>query len=87
MWIEVTPSQGTGGGASSLTDMIQTQAEHCAQPGVVPLTPKELSVKVLKPRFGYVKGLSLRPSFSIRGTIASIDAGNYVRGLEMEIQE
>ncbi|KAL7161896.1 hypothetical protein ACSBR2_042388 [Camellia fascicularis] len=67
-------------------NMIKIQAEHCSRPGVVPITPKELSVKVLKPRSGYVKGLGLRRSFSVRTTSASTDS-DYVRRLEMEIQE
>ncbi|XP_028087192.1 uncharacterized protein LOC114287937 [Camellia sinensis] len=67
-------------------NMIKIQAEHCSQPGVVPITPEELSVKVLKPRSGYVKGLGLRHSFSVRTTSASTDS-DYVRHLEMEIQE
>ncbi|KAL7168188.1 hypothetical protein ACSBR2_038596 [Camellia fascicularis] len=41
---------------------------------------------VLKPRSGYVKGLGLRRSFSVRTTSASIDS-DYVRRLEMEIQK
>ncbi|THG13496.1 hypothetical protein TEA_016780 [Camellia sinensis var. sinensis] len=70
-----------------LTDnMIKIQAEHCSEPGAVPITPEELSVKVLKPRSGYVKGLGLRRSFSVRTTSASTNS-DYVRHLEMEIQE
>ncbi|CAL5416902.1 unnamed protein product [Camellia sinensis] len=67
-------------------NMIKIQAEHCSEPGTVPITPKELSVKVLKPRSGYVKGLGLRRSFSVRTTSALTDS-DYVRRLEMEIQE
>ncbi|THG05329.1 hypothetical protein TEA_003002 [Camellia sinensis var. sinensis] len=67
-------------------NMIKIQAEHCPRPGVVPITPEELSVKVLKPRSRYVKGLGLRRSFSVRTTSASTD-NDYVRRLEMEIQE
>ncbi|XP_028113773.1 uncharacterized protein LOC114311807 [Camellia sinensis] len=69
-----------------LDNMIKIQAEHCFQPSVVPTTPEELSVKLLKPRSGYVKGLGLRPSFSVRTTSASTDI-DYVRHLQMEIQE
>ena len=43
-------------------------------------------MKVLKPRSGYVKGLGLRRYFSVRTTSASTDS-DYVRRLEMEIQE
>ncbi|KAL7171353.1 hypothetical protein ACSBR2_036079 [Camellia fascicularis] len=67
-------------------NMIKIQAEHCSQLGVVPITPEDLSVKVLKRRSGYVKGLGLRPSFSVRTTSASTDGDN-VRRLEMETQE
>ncbi|THG07199.1 hypothetical protein TEA_012005 [Camellia sinensis var. sinensis] len=67
-------------------NMIKIQAEHCSEPGVVPITLEELSVKVLKPRSGYVKGLGLRRSFSVRTTSASTDS-DYVRHLEMEIQK
>ncbi|KAL7243043.1 hypothetical protein ACSBR1_015452 [Camellia fascicularis] len=67
-------------------NMIKIQAEHCFQPSVVQITPEELSVKVLKPRSGYVKGLGLRHSFSVRTTSASTNS-DYVRYLEMEIQE
>ncbi|KAL7200019.1 hypothetical protein ACSBR2_022180 [Camellia fascicularis] len=66
--------------------MIKIQVEHYSQPGIVPITPEELSVKVLKRRSGYVKGLGLRPSFSVRTTSGSTDS-DYVRCLEMEIQE
>ncbi|KAL7207830.1 hypothetical protein ACSBR1_029725 [Camellia fascicularis] len=67
-------------------NMINIQAEHCSQPSMVPITPEELSIKVLNRRSGYVKGLGLRPSFSVRTTSASTDS-DYVRHLEMEIQE
>ncbi|KAL7161892.1 hypothetical protein ACSBR2_042384 [Camellia fascicularis] len=67
-------------------NMIKIQAEHCFQPSVVLITLEELSLKELKPRSGYVKGLGLRHSFSVRTTSASIDS-DYVRRLEMEIQE
>ncbi|KAL7200231.1 hypothetical protein ACSBR1_032201 [Camellia fascicularis] len=62
--------------------MIKIQAEHYSQPDIVPITPKGLSVKVLKRRSRYVKGLGLRSSFSVRTTSASIDS-DYVRRLEM----
>ncbi|CAL5332714.1 unnamed protein product [Camellia sinensis] len=66
--------------------MIKIQAEHYSQPSIVPITSEELSVKVLKRRSGYVKGLGLRPSFSVKTTSASTNS-DYVRHLEMEIQE
>ncbi|KAL7219309.1 hypothetical protein ACSBR2_012393 [Camellia fascicularis] len=66
--------------------MIKIQDEHCSQHGVVPITLEELSVKVFKRRSGYVKRLGLRPSFSFKTTSASANS-DYVRRLEMEIQE
>ncbi|KAL7183222.1 hypothetical protein ACSBR1_041831 [Camellia fascicularis] len=65
--------------------MIQTQAEHLSQTGAIPLTPGELSVKVLKPRSGYVKGLGMRPSSSMNTTIALVENSDHVQHLEMQI--
>ncbi|CAL5390473.1 unnamed protein product [Camellia sinensis] len=68
-------------------NMIQTQADHLSQPGSIPLTAEELSIKVLKPRFGYVKGLGMRPSSSIRRTTTIYAKTNdYVKRLEMQIE-
>ncbi|XP_028079885.1 uncharacterized protein LOC114281580 [Camellia sinensis] len=68
-------------------NMIQTQADHLSQLGSTPLTAEELSIKVLKPRSGYVKGLGMRPSFSIRRTtIIYAETNNYVKRLEMQIE-
>ncbi|KAL7181370.1 hypothetical protein ACSBR1_040285 [Camellia fascicularis] len=53
---------------------------------MVPITLEDLSMKVLKRRLGYVKGLGLRTSFFVRTTSASTDS-DYARRLEMEIQE
>ncbi|KAF7127908.1 hypothetical protein RHSIM_Rhsim11G0003100 [Rhododendron simsii] len=46
--------------------MVQIEIEHNAQEGAIPITQKELFVKGLKTRSGYVKGLGIRPSSSIR---------------------
>ncbi|XXG48346.1 hypothetical protein AAC387_Pa02g2823 [Persea americana] len=68
-------------------NMIQTQADHLSQPGSIPLTAEELSIKVLKPKSGYVKGLGMRPSSSIRRTTTiSAETNDYVKRLEMEIE-
>ncbi|XP_028111254.1 uncharacterized protein LOC114309673 [Camellia sinensis] len=68
-------------------NMIQTQANHLSQPGSTPLTAEELSIKVLKPRSGYVKGLGMRPSFPIRRTTTIYAKTNdYVKRLEMQIE-
>ncbi|CAL5399694.1 unnamed protein product [Camellia sinensis] len=68
-------------------NMMQTQANHLSQPGSTPLTAEELSIKVLKPRFGYVKGLGMRPSSSIRRTTTIYaETNDYVKRLEMQIE-
>ena len=67
--------------------MIQTQADHLSQSGSTPLTAEELSIKVLKPRSGYVKGLGMRPSSSIkRATTIYAETNDYVKRLEMQIE-
>jgi hypothetical protein len=50
--------------------MLRLEEEHLVDPNAIPLTQEEVSVGVLKPRSGYVKGLGIRPSSSLR-TIAS----------------
>lgn len=67
--------------------MIKTQAEHLSQTGVIPLSQEELSVKVLKPRSGYVKGLGLRPSSSMKTIVAPAENSDYVQRLEMQIAQ
>ncbi|XP_028063463.1 uncharacterized protein LOC114266737 [Camellia sinensis] len=66
-------------------NMIKTQAEHLSQTGVIPLSQEELSVKVLKPRSGHVKGLGLRPSSSMKTTVVPAENSDYVQRLEMQI--
>ncbi|XP_028057935.1 uncharacterized protein LOC114261821 [Camellia sinensis] len=68
-------------------NMIKTQAEHLSQTGVIPLSQEELSVKVLKPRSGYVKGLGLRPSSSMKTTVVPAENSDYVQRLEMQIAQ
>ncbi|THG18006.1 hypothetical protein TEA_001401 [Camellia sinensis var. sinensis] len=65
----------------------ETQAEHLSQTSVIPLSPEELSVKVLKPRSGYVKGLGLRPSSSMKTIVAPAKNSDYVQCLEMQIAQ
>ncbi|CAL5428743.1 unnamed protein product [Camellia sinensis] len=68
-------------------NMIQTQADHLSQPRSTPLTVEELSIKVLKPRSGYVKGLGMRSSSSIRrATTIYAETNDYVKRLEMQIE-
>ncbi|XP_058191477.1 uncharacterized protein LOC131308554 isoform X1 [Rhododendron vialii] len=57
--------------------MVKIETEHNAQEGAIPITQDELSVKGLKARSGYVKGLGIRSSSSIR-----IVNGEYVTHLE-----
>ncbi|KAF5931858.1 hypothetical protein HYC85_028029 [Camellia sinensis] len=65
----------------------QTQAEHLSQTSAIPLTSEELSVNVLKPRPGYVKGLGIRPSSSMNTTVAPAENSDYVQRLEMQIAQ
>ncbi|KAG5523960.1 hypothetical protein RHGRI_030833 [Rhododendron griersonianum] len=62
--------------------MVQIEIEHNAQEGAIPIMQEELSVKGLKARSGYVKGLGIRPSSSIRTA-----KGEYVTHLEGKVQE
>ncbi|KAL7240494.1 hypothetical protein ACSBR2_006192 [Camellia fascicularis] len=66
-------------------NMIQTQAEHLSETSAIPLTLEELLVKVLKPRAGYVKRLDMRPSSSMKITVAPAKNSDYVQRLEMQI--
>ncbi|KAI8569598.1 hypothetical protein RHMOL_Rhmol02G0290200 [Rhododendron molle] len=65
-----------------LDKMVQIETEHNAQEGAIPITQEELSVKGLKARSGYVKGLGIRPSSFIRTV-----KGEYVTHLEGKVQE
>ncbi|KAG5524124.1 hypothetical protein RHGRI_030947 [Rhododendron griersonianum] len=62
--------------------MVQIETEHNAQEGAIPITQEELSVKGLKARSGYVKGLGIRPSSYIRTVNRE-----YVTHLEGKVQE
>ena len=60
-----------------------------SDPNTIPLTPEEVFVKVLNLRSGYVKGLGMRPSSSLK-TTSSFTSNAYVRQLEeciIELQE
>ena len=61
--------------------MLRVQDEHCSTPEAQPLTEKEISMMVLKPRSGYVKGLGMRPSSSLK-THASSSSTQYTQQLE-----
>uniref|UniRef100_A0A2N9EGZ8 Transposase Tnp1/En/Spm-like domain-containing protein n=1 Tax=Fagus sylvatica TaxID=28930 RepID=A0A2N9EGZ8_FAGSY len=67
-WIELIDKKWTD--SDFKEEMLRLEEEHLVDPDAIPLTPEEVSVRVLKPRSGYVKGLGIRPSSSLR-TIAS----------------
>ena len=51
--------------------MLRVQDEHCSTPETQPLIEEEISMMVLKQRSGYVKGLGMRPSSSLRTPTSS----------------
>ena len=65
--------------------MLRVQDEHCSTLEAQPLTEKEISMMVLKPRFGYVKGLGMRPSSSLR-TPTSSSSTQYTQQLEGRVE-
>ncbi|XP_058212438.1 uncharacterized protein LOC131324477 [Rhododendron vialii] len=67
--------------------IIEVEAEHCTEAGVTPITQEELSIKSLKAKSGYIKGLGMRPSSSLRTTIASAANSQYVSHLESLVEE
>ncbi|KAG5548011.1 hypothetical protein RHGRI_013640 [Rhododendron griersonianum] len=60
----------------------EVEAEHCTEAGVTPITQEELSIKSLKAKSGYIKGLGMRPSSSLRTTVVSAANSQYVSHLE-----
>ena len=50
------------------------------------MTEEEISMMVLKPRSGYVKGLGMRPSSSLR-TPASSSSTQYTQQLKDRVEE
>ncbi|KAL0016726.1 hypothetical protein SO802_003795 [Lithocarpus litseifolius] len=66
--------------------MLRVQDKHCSTPEAQPLTEEEISMMVLKPRSGYVKGLGMRPSSSLR-TLASSSSTQYTQQLEGLVEE
>ncbi|KAL0007689.1 hypothetical protein SO802_009191 [Lithocarpus litseifolius] len=58
-------------------EMSSVQDEHCSTSDTEPLTEEEISVIVVKPISGYVKGLGMRPSSSLR-TSASSFSTHYI---------
>uniref|UniRef100_A0A7N2R4A0 Uncharacterized protein n=1 Tax=Quercus lobata TaxID=97700 RepID=A0A7N2R4A0_QUELO len=67
-------------------EMLRVQDEHCNTPEAQPLTEEEIFMMVLKPRSGYVKGLGIRPSSSLR-TPASSSSTQYTQQLEGRVEE
>ncbi|KAG5544657.1 hypothetical protein RHGRI_017182 [Rhododendron griersonianum] len=67
--------------------ILEVETEHCTEAGVTPMTQEELSIKSLKAKSGYVKGLSMRPSSSLRTIVASTTNNLYVSHLESLVQE
>ncbi|KAH7836119.1 hypothetical protein Vadar_032916 [Vaccinium darrowii] len=65
-------------------EMEKIEAEHNSQEGAVPMTQEDLSIKVFKKRSGYIMGLGMRPSSSVRSYVNSYE---YVTNLEKKVQE
>ncbi|KAG5523800.1 hypothetical protein RHGRI_030705 [Rhododendron griersonianum] len=69
-------------------EIVRIVAEHNSQNGAVPITQEELSVKVFKAKSGYLKGLGMRPSSTVRSTIVgSVNNNEYVTHLEKKVDE
>ncbi|KAG5536866.1 hypothetical protein RHGRI_024338 [Rhododendron griersonianum] len=69
-------------------EIVRIEAEHNSQDGAVLITQEELSVKVFKAKSGYLKGLGMRPSSTVRSTIVgSVNNNEYVTHLEKKVDE
>ncbi|XP_058190916.1 uncharacterized protein LOC131308117 isoform X3 [Rhododendron vialii] len=79
MWISEESEKNYG-------KIIEVEAEQ-SEAGVTSITQEELSIKSLKAKSGYVKGLGMRPSSSLRTTVASAANSQYVSHLESLVQE
>ena len=66
--------------------MLRVQDEHCSTLEAQPLTEEEISMMVLESRSGYVKGLGIRPSSSLK-TLASFSSTQYTQQLKGRVQE
>ena len=66
--------------------MLRVQDEHCSTLDAHPLTEEEISKMVLTLKSGYVKGLGMRPSSSLR-TPASSSSTQYIQQHESQIDE
>ena len=66
--------------------MLRVQDEHCSTPKAHLLTEEEISMMVLKPRSGYVKGLGMRPFLFLK-TPASSSSTQYTQQLKGRVKE
>ena len=66
---------------------MKVQEEHCQDPNAIPLTQVEISNMVFKKKYGIVKRLGMRPSFSLVTTTSSNSSVEYIQWLENEIIE
>ena len=63
------------------------QEDHCQDPNAIPLTQEEISNLVFKKKSSIVKGLGMRPSFSLVTTTSSNSSVECIQRLENEIIE
>ena len=63
------------------------QEDHCQDPNAIPLTQEEISKLVFKKKSSIVKGLGMRPSFSLVTTALSNSLVENIQRLENEIIE
>ena len=63
------------------------QEDHCQDPNAIPLTQEEISNLVFKKKSSIVKGLGMRPFFSLVTTASSSSLVEYIQWLENEIIE
>ena len=63
------------------------QVDHCQDRNAIPLTQEEISNLVFKKTSGNVKGLGMRPSYSLVTTASSNSSVEYIQRLENEIIE
>ena len=63
------------------------QEENCQDSNAIPLIQEEISYLVFKKKSGIVKGLGMRPSFSLVTTASSTSSVEYIHRLESEIIE
>ena len=67
--------------------MEHLEAEQNSLDGEIPITQKELSIKVFEPRSAYVMGLGMKPSSSSWSIVWLRNYITYVTQLEQKVQE